>query len=164
MLLFVIRRVREYDLLRMITFHLSDRLPPSAVFETKEWFELKAFKDILIAPDQPAPGLPLDLGALTQLAGLIISVISLCLNVHRDLAISSEKGRWTAERLQKILQDELLSLGVQEYDILAIKDFERLRAKSHLPCTILARDHVSGRGITLLVFYDGSSSFTISSP
>ena len=147
---------------RMVTFHLTDRFPRSAVLETKVWYERKDADGVLIASEQPTVGLPLDLDTLSKFAGLIISVISLCLTIHREIGSNSEKSRWTAERLQQLLKDELLALNVREYEIVAIQDFERLRSRSERPCTLVARDKDSGRNVTLYVFYDGSSSYTIS--
>src|SRR6267378_3817391 len=109
----------------MIVFDLKLDLTDREILEVKEICRRQYGEQVRVAPGRVVLG-HFDPTTVLPLASLLISFISLCLNIRRDWNQSQEKRQWTAERLQSLINSELLKVGVTRYGDLTVRDFAGL--------------------------------------
>jgi len=137
------------------TFRVAEDILVSEVAQVKAWY--KANTDVVVAPGRPVLGL-VDLDTISRLASLLISLVSRCLTIRRD----SRPEAWPEQRLKSVVATELLKLNVSDYTITGIANFSALVDGTSRPCTIVVNRSGSNTSLTLYIFQDGASSYSVS--
>src|SRR6267142_2552299 len=126
----------------MIAIHLGvgiDRKTAGAVIAQINQSDLAG--SVVVTADDVVNNLVIDPVAIA-LSSLVCSIISVLIGLRRELREASAKSKWTADRFEGALRDELLKLGVASFRIVELRNFSNLQDGGS--CQVRVEDNASG--------------------
>jgi hypothetical protein len=126
----------------MIAIHLGvgiDRKTAGAVIAQISKGDLAG--SAVVTADDVVNNLVIDPVAIA-LSSLVCSIVSVLIGLRRELREASAKSKWTADRFEAALRDELLKLGVVSFRIVELRNFSNLQDGGS--CQVMVEDSASG--------------------
>jgi len=108
-----------------------------------------------VTADDTVHNLVLDPQTL-QIASLICSVISVLVTLKNEILKTAKERKLTAERFEQVLKDELLKVGLVDFDIVSFQGFSAMADGSER-CRFDVKDKLSGNIHAFALMSNGSS-------
>lgn len=138
---------------------MAHRIEISGAFSQDELLELHSycrnrFRDELeLYPPPLVFGMDVDtFGTISNVVGLIASLISLCLQLRQP----KTDPVWSFARLKSYVATECAHLGIHDVQIVSIKNFNALLETSEEPCSLKLISAANNTELDMHIFNDGS--------
>ena len=107
-------------------FDIKGNYDDNVLQEIYEVCQDKYGDKIEIRPAIVGLGFSIEMGALSSIASIVLAIISLCLQLKQDYELKKKNDTWDIHKLRKIIENELLKVGVVNYEIKSLKNFQSL--------------------------------------
>lgn len=108
--------------------------------------------------EEPVAGPAVPIVELVGVAGAVASVISALIIMYVLMKDHKKEQKWTKKKLVELIEDEMVRLGVIDFELHKISNFDSLLTSKDEPCVVEALRQETGDKYKMYVFRDGEVS------